>query len=361
MADMFEDAFAFNQPINNWNTNNVEYMSYMFDRAYAFNQPINNWKTGNVKYMNSMFDYDTSFNQPLNSWNTDSVINMQQMFQNAKVFNQSLGSWNLSSIVETNVTPTLASGLDYMLDSSGLDCINYSSTLIGWADSLGTTTPSGLTLGADSLTYGTNAVDARNALLAAGWTINDGGEDEGVCEPLPITLQSFTVQAQNNNTALLQWTTATESNNKGFVVQHSTDGIDFTTLDFVNSKAAGGNSSAQLNYNYTDTHPLNGVNYYRLQQTDLDGTVKYSDVRSVQFSDLLSVYPNPVQSVLTVTGVSSEATYTLLSANGTTVMQGTLLASNKNQISVSGVADGIYFLRIVINGAVNTFKISVEK
>jgi hypothetical protein len=179
--------------------------------------------------------------------------------------------------------------------------------------------------------------------------------------PLPITLLSFTAQAQNNKAALLQWTTATESNNKGFAVQRSADGANFTTLDFVNSKAANGNSSIQLNYSYTDSHPLNGVNYYRLAETDLDGTVHYSDVQSVQFNNLLSVYPNPVQSILTVTGISSEATYRLISISGATVLQGTLQASAKNQILVSGLADGIYFLRIIENGAVNTFKISVEK
>jgi hypothetical protein len=98
-----------------------------------------------------------------------------------------------------------------------------------------------------------------------------------------------------------------------------------------------------------------------LVQTDLDGTVKYSDVRSVQFNNLLRVYPNPVQSVLTVTGISSEAAYTLINESGATVLKGTLQANNKEQISVSGLAGGIYFLRIVINGVVNTFKIEVMK
>jgi hypothetical protein len=238
-----------------------------------------------------------------------------------------------------------------------MDCTNYSNTLIGWANGLlDGSTPQGVTLGAAGLQYcGTEAAAAHLALTQAGWTITDGGE------ALPITLQNFTAQAQKNNTALLQWTTVTESNSKGFAVQRSIDGANFTTLNFVNSKAAGGNSSAQLNYSYTDTHPLSGVNYYRLAQTDLDGTITYSEVRSLRFNNLLRVYPNPVQSILTITGIQSAATYKLLNASGATVLRGTLQASDKNQISVSSIASGIYFLRVVMNGIVSTYKVQVVK
>jgi hypothetical protein len=58
-----------------------------------------------------------------------------------------------------------------MLDNCGMDCINYSSTLIFWANNINT--PNGLNLGASGMNYGTNAASSRNYLLnTKGWTIN---------------------------------------------------------------------------------------------------------------------------------------------------------------------------------------------
>jgi hypothetical protein len=58
-----------------------------------------------------------------------------------------------------------------MLDNCGMDCINYSSTLIFWSNNINT--PNGLNLGASGINYGTNAASSRNYLLnTKGWTIN---------------------------------------------------------------------------------------------------------------------------------------------------------------------------------------------
>ena len=404
--------------INEWDVSNVTDMSNAFKGAATFNQSLNKWNTGNVTNMSGMFQNATAFNQPLDNWDVSRVTDMSYMFYGAKSFNQSLGSWKLSngstvrgsgvrnllavgdgspyfsnmlnyrvlncgnysntfgaaglqysvydaSANSSDVRNLLAEGdaspdLSDMLDNSGLDCNNYSSTLIGWADGLGSTTPTDVTFGAAGLQYGAYASAARQALVDAGWQITDAGQ--GGCVPLPITLQSFTVQAQNH-TALLQWTTATEINNKGFAVQRSADGANYATIAFVNSQALNGNSSIPQNYTYTDEHPLVGINYYRLAQTDLDGTVTYSNVQSVQFNSEAKVYPNPVQSqsALTVTGMQSAATYKLINTAGKTVLQGTLQAGNNNQIPINGIASGIYFLHIESNGVVNTYKIEVVK
>jgi hypothetical protein len=281
---------------------------------------------------------------------------MDNMFYYATSFNQNIGSWNLSSIPAGSTT---AMG-DGMLFGTDMDCQNYSLTLQGWAANLGNTTPTGISLGAQVTYSSTDAatVAAHAALVAAGWTLNDV---PGSCfVALPIGLLGFTAQAQGNHTALLQWQTATETNNKGFAVQRSADGANFTTLAFVNSKAANGTGSAPLSYTFTDKNPLGGINYYRLAQTDLNGAVTYSALQSVQFGNLMGIYPNPVQSELTVTGVPSAAVYKLFNAGGAAVLQGTLQAG-VNSLSVSGVAEGIYFLRIEAGNAVSTYEIHVVK
>ncbi|CRF33525.1 hypothetical protein BRSU_1499 [Brachyspira suanatina] len=98
MKGMFSLAKAFNQNINNWNVSKVEDMSYMFNACDLFNQPINDWDVSNVKTMEAMFHSALSFNQPLDKWNTSKVENMHEMFCRCKQFNQPLNSWNVSNV-----------------------------------------------------------------------------------------------------------------------------------------------------------------------------------------------------------------------------------------------------------------------
>jgi surface protein len=158
---MFRNATNFNQPTGNWNTSNVTNMSYMFYLAKNFNQAIGNWNTSNVTNMSYMFYMAKNFNQAVGNWNTSNVTNMGYMFFNDTSFNQPIGNWNLTSLINNQ----------NMLDNCGMDCTNYSTTLIGWANNINT--PIGRTLGASGIKYGTNAVASRTYLLnTKGWTIN---------------------------------------------------------------------------------------------------------------------------------------------------------------------------------------------
>jgi surface protein len=76
-------------------------MQGMFNQAYDFNQPINNWNVSNVTDMSGMFVYGVSFNQPIGNWNVSKVTSFQEMFRlpggatSAMTFNQNIGTWNL--------------------------------------------------------------------------------------------------------------------------------------------------------------------------------------------------------------------------------------------------------------------------
>ncbi len=112
---------------------------------------------------------------------------------------------------------------------------------------------------------------------------------------LPVKFTSFTAKPNGIN-ALLHWTTASEINNSGFYVQHSADGLQYNNIAFINA-----GTTALGKYSFTHTAAARGLNYYRLQQVDLDGTKTNSEVKLVKFDLLqqeITVFPNPVQSAL---------------------------------------------------------------
>jgi Mycoplasma protein of unknown function, DUF285/Secretion system C-terminal sorting domain len=160
MSGMFKNCHLFNRPLSNWNMANVKNTAAMFENASSFNQPLDSWDTHNDTNMQAMFKGATAFNQPLANWNTNYVKNKNAMFANATSFNQSLGSWPIHPILN----------MDNMLDSCGMDCSNYSSTLYGWATQ--TNMPNNKTLGAAGLQFGNNAQASRDTLsIAKGWNI----------------------------------------------------------------------------------------------------------------------------------------------------------------------------------------------
>ena len=177
MVRMFTNANSFNQDISGWNTAKVGSMISMFELATSFNQNIGNWNTGAVTDMTKMFRFAVLFNQNIGSWDTKAVTNMSSMFENAQKFNQNLGNWKLNANVD----------LRNMLDHSGMNCSNYSATLIGW--NANPSTPNGRSLGATGRTYGPAATTARANLTGTkGWTIA-GDALSSICgsSSLPVT------------------------------------------------------------------------------------------------------------------------------------------------------------------------------
>jgi hypothetical protein len=114
---------------------------------------------------------------------------------------------------------------------------------------------------------------------------------------LPIELIEFDAFIEDD-IVLLNWKTASESNNDYFTIERSQDGLNWIAL--LNIKGAG-NSSETISYQTMDHNAFLGVNYYRLKQTDYDGRFDYSKTTSVTFNshrdNSLHVYPNPGTSI----------------------------------------------------------------
>jgi hypothetical protein len=138
-------------------------------------------------------------------------------------------------------------------------------------------------------TYNVAITDGNNCTATGAVTVTSSS-----CSViLAVSNLSFTAQKQGN-TVQLDWKTTTEINNDHFDVERSKDGINWQVIGTVKGH---GNSSTPIQYNYTDALPLNGINYYRLKQTDADGKFTYSQVKTVQFTGqwLVKLYPNPVK------------------------------------------------------------------
>lgn len=122
--------------------------------------------------------------------------------------------------------------------------------------------------------------------------------------PLPVQLIRFDVKASGENT-LISWSTATETNNDYFVVQHSANGRDYTDVKRVDG---AGNSNTVKSYSCTHTKPVNGVNYYRLRQVDMNGTEEIFGPKTLNFRKEnkttvftnLTASPNPFSSNLSL-------------------------------------------------------------
>ncbi|MDG4715421.1 BspA family leucine-rich repeat surface protein [Winogradskyella marincola] len=128
MTSMFEDASAFNQPLNSWDVSNVDYvqsMTSMFEGASSFNQPLDNWNVSNVSWMNNMFKDASSFNQDLSSWDVSYVDRFNNMFENASSYNQPLNSWDFSDM-DTSIS---IYGLYKFLSHTNMSIENYDAFL----------------------------------------------------------------------------------------------------------------------------------------------------------------------------------------------------------------------------------------
>ena len=184
---------------------------------------------------------------------------------------------------------------------------------------------------------------------------------------LPDTELTLTGEARGKQN-FLHWSTVTEQNNKGFEVQRSTDGYNFSKIGFVNSKATNGNSNLKLNYDFTDMGFASSINYYRLKQIDQDGKFSYSNIvvlrdENAITAGLSTIYPNPVKNTLNVKVASlnnNEITMLITDISGKMMRNKTTqLGSGESivQVDVSSLPSGTYFLKIVwSNGYENTVK-----
>ncbi|MCP4440663.1 MAG: T9SS type A sorting domain-containing protein [Aureispira sp.] len=167
---------------------------------------------------------------------------------------------------------------------------------------------------------------------------------------LPLELLSFEATAINNSKIELDWATEQEKDVSHFVVERSTDGVSFEEI--------GQLSSSLTNvYQFLDSNPLHGVNYYRLRIVSTDNTFTYSDISSAEIkgANLVEIRPNPVTegelTIRVLTAVNSELQVNIINAIGQSVVQqkATVQSNSMNtiQVDVQELSAGMYTLQLI--------------
>ena len=193
--------------------------------------------------------------------------------------------------------------------------------------------------------------------------IEGGGNPFAGCYPdgdmlidfttLPVVWASFEAEAKDNGVAL-EWSTSSETNNDKFLIQRSTDGLNFENIGEV---AAVGNSSKLEKYSYSDAHPMPGTNFYKVVQVDFDGKSSESEVLQVQFEvepgvKWTQVGPNPVQDMMNVgfsTETSQNFTLQVIDIQGRVLQSRTIEAfagQNNLDLDMGQFAAGFYYVQL---------------
>jgi hypothetical protein len=176
--------------------------------------------------------------------------------------------------------------------------------------------------------------------------------------PLPVSLLSFSAQANNEGTVNVTWSTASEINNSHFLVQRSQNSLTYSDILVVEG---AGNSNTLLNYFVTDESPLAGINYYRLCQVDFDGTRTYYQPVAVRIGESANVlvYPNPATEVLWIE-VPDDAQVIITDIYGKLVSD-RFIQKGISSASLKNLQDGMYTVKIRSGEEIFVRKIVVHK
>lgn len=173
-------------------------------------------------------------------------------------------------------------------------------------------------------------------------------------EAIPVELVSFIAEASLNGITL-KWKTATETNNNGFSVEKSSNGVSFNEIAFVKGM---GTTTNQSEYSFTDDNVKVGTFYYRLKQIDYDGTSSYSNIISVdvelptQFA-LNQNHPNPFNPSTKISfefPVDADATLEIFNTIGQKVAElvNNSLSGGRHEFefNAAGFSSGIYYYKL---------------
>jgi len=152
----------------------------------------------------------------------------------------------------------------------------------------------------------------------------------------------------------MNWTTDTETNCDFFAVERSNDGIVWETISFIDGH---GTSATPNSYTYTDEHPKEGINYYRLKQVDSNGDFVRTSIVPVEYNVItkLGIYPNPTKGQVFIQQDEYPITSVeLVGIGGRKTEMDVIKAENGVSVDCGKIATGTYTV-VVVDEMGNSF------
>ena len=187
---------------------------------------------------------------------------------------------------------------------------------------------------------------------------------------VPVELSSFTANVNSDGQVVLNWSTATEINNRMFEIQRKDANNEYATVGFINGS---GTTTEPKEYSFVDKNVNNGTYTYRLKQLDFDGKVSYSNTVDVNVSgprtfNLAQNYPNPFNPTTTITysvpqaGKVKLAIYNLLGQEVAVLVNGVVSeGSHQVEFNAKSLPSGAYFYKLQGENSVSVKKMLLLK
>jgi len=229
------------------------------------------------------------------------------------------------------------------------------------------TTPQGLIWNAYSYNFTTGGAQTSIDIVLTSLRGDNAGGDfviddirvtwvsgGGVSCTAPVDLISFTAERTPQN-VILNWSTANEVNFSHYIIERSTDGVNFEQIGVMNRAA---NGLAKNDYTYIDNSTNQGIVYYRLKQVDLDGTYKYSAVSHVKFDATSPALLYSVDGDIVIQFTTDVAArYSVVDMLGNTLISNNRLSDESiATINKEHFKSGVYIVKVQVGNELVTQK-----
>ncbi len=194
---------------------------------------------------------------------------------------------------------------------------------------------------------------------------------------VPVELVSFNSSVTDNN-VILNWQTATETNNQGFQIERRKTQDErsekWENIGFINGF---GTTTEPQSYSFVDENLLAGNYQYRLKQFDFDGTFEYSNAIEVEINSptkfsLEQNYPNPfnpstnIQYAISSTQLVTLKVFDVLGKEVATLVNeekpaGIYKVEFKSSVGSLQLASGIYYYQLRVADYIETKKMILMK
>lgn len=208
-------------------------------------------------------------------------------------------------------------------------------------------------------------LEGRALSRAGAISLNNNRISNSILNPLPVTLISFTAQAQANNTVDIRWATSHELKNKSFIIERSKNMKQFEKVGERSETAMNSNSLRQ--YALLDQMPYVGTSYYRLKQIDVNGLITvYPAVSVVLREEPYAIFPNPVTGGQPFTLRMDEpetATVRFYSMEGRALPLHNVGIQSGNLVlkTAGGLPTGIYMITVSERGQLRKYRLLIEQ